>query len=116
MKTLDTAPYVRGGEQTYHRLTWGGQLRCTGGVKRLADDLDAWWLLTDIAAYQHDPAVQALWMQFWRLTVRDVGNGWGRGELVCLPDKGQPPVFRQEITCTNFPAPGVELWAAEGVL
>jgi hypothetical protein len=122
----------RGGTQRYHRLTVGG-LVCTDGVRYLAEQAGAYWLLNVIQSYQGQQAVRKAPFQVWRLTVdleaktgvvlayedSDSANGV---PLVRATGSGGWPRFvpgylvRQELEYTDFPLPEVKVWVIDGVI
>jgi hypothetical protein len=92
---------------------WTRRLVYTDGVKYLADNGEAHWLIDAIASYQGDRRITGNAtlrdMQFWKLTVAD-----GRGTLTCAEDSGREPVIVQEIEYTDFPLDEVEIWVERG--
>lgn len=101
------------GTEGYYK--YGHRILLTDGVKYLADEAEAYWLLDAIVSYQNDRRVKSNRMlreiQFWELKVKD-----GRGELTCVEDSGRPPVIRQEVAWTDFPLESVKLYLENGVL
>ena len=100
------------GTQEYFRH-WTQRLTYTEGVKYLADEGEAHWLIDAIAAHQGDKRItghqELRDMQFWKLTVKD-----GKGTLTCVPDSGRKAVITQEIAFTDFTLPEVEVWVERG--
>jgi hypothetical protein len=82
-----------------------GQSYMTDGVSELAETNDAHWLVTDIAAYATD--IDEAY-QFWSLKVVN-----GVGELRCVPDKGEDPVYELDWIVTDYPEGEVRLWVVK---
>lgn len=84
------------------------------GVKFLADQAEAHWLIDAIASYfGSDPMKQAIardmrlaTLQFWRLERQ--GNG---AVLTAVADSGEPPFITQHIPFTDFPLDFIDIWA-----
>lgn len=86
----------------------------TPGVRYLANEGEAYWLIDAIASYfgskimneamNKDSRLKSL--QFWRLDVND-----GKAVLTANADAGEEPFVRQEIEYTDFPLSEVEIWA-----
>jgi hypothetical protein len=100
------------GTETYYPH-WTGRLLYTDGIKYLADQGGAHWLIDAIASYQGDRRITGnpmlRNMQFWKLTVVDA-----RGTLTCVEDSGRVPLISQEIEFTDFPLDVVEVWVERG--
>jgi len=87
----------------------------TPGVRHLAENGGAYWLLDAIASYIGSaPLRRAILrddrlarLQFWRLEVAEDASA----ELTCRADQGQAPAIRQSIPFTDFPLERVEVWA-----
>lgn len=102
------------GGDLYYRHPLNRQVIYTEGVRFLAEQAEAFWLIDAIASYFGSPEMRAAVsaddrledMQFWTLTVVD-----GRGELTMEADAGVPPAITQEIPFTDFPLPIVRIWA-----
>jgi hypothetical protein len=92
---------------------WTGRLLYTEGVKYLADQGEAYWLIDAIASHQGDRRItdnpMLRNMQFWKLAVAD-----GRSTLTCVEDSGREPVIVQQIDFTDFPLDEVEVWVERG--
>ena len=86
----------------------------TPGVRYVADNGHAYWLIGAIVSYFGSPEMNVAMqqdyrlrnMQFWRLTVN--GNS---AVLVAEADVGEEPFIRQEIEYTDFPLEKIEIWA-----
>ena len=95
--------------ENYHRHS---AFSYTDGVKFLAEEAGAYWLLDHIASRQKrarkDKSLRAY--QVWHLTV-----GGSRGVLACQRRDGME-IFREEIAFTAFPLQEVSLHLEDGVL
>lgn len=113
-----------GSEQWYRAL---GSLRFTEGVKHLADEAQAYWLIDAIASYQPELARRVsgfsgepgIEFQVWFLRVdRDRGSA----VLTCQEDwdedepKAFPEIVRQEIPYTDFPLGLIRLYCEHQTL
>jgi len=101
------------GSDHYYRH-WAMRLVYTDGVKYVANDGDAYWLLDAISSYQtrtflKDPMLQEF--QVWKLTV----NADQKATLVCERDTNDV-VVTQEIAYTDFPLDEIKLYLVTGVL
>lgn len=90
---------------------WLGRLVYTEGVKFLAENAGAYWLLDAIASYQPQPEVASEPFQIWTLVVKDRS-----GTLSMRADSNRPVLVSQEIEFTDFPLPEFKLWLTDGVL
>jgi hypothetical protein len=84
----------------------------TPGVKYLADQAGAYWLIDAIASYfmsgqmaYPDPRLETL--QFWRLDV----NKDNSALLTARADSNVEPFITQRIEFTDFPLDQVDVWA-----
>jgi hypothetical protein len=84
----------------------------TDGVRFLAENAGAFWLLDVIASHQprcrRDPMLRD--MQFWTLKV----NADKSAVVTCERDEGDL-AFEQRIERTDFPLDGVRVWVEGGV-
>ncbi len=88
----------------------------TPGVRFLAEQAGAYWLLDVIASYigssEMTRAIRAddrlAEMQFWRLNVHPEGGA----EVLCRADSDEPAAIRQKIAFTDFPLDHADIWAA----
>jgi hypothetical protein len=90
----------------------------TDGVKYLADEADANWLIDEIALAQRRPKVSGEHFQAWKLKVEPSQQAL----LVCRrpapPDEdgGDDVVYKKRIDFTDFPLDEVSLYCVEGTL
>ena len=86
----------------------------TDGVKYIAEQGQAYWLLDAIASYQPDPRVKNDPMlqeiQFWKLRCED-----NSGTLICERDSDDV-VLTQKIPYTDFPLSEIHFYFQQGVL
>jgi hypothetical protein len=85
------------GTEAYHKLSIS-PIKCTDGVKVLADAAGAYWLVDAIGSYQGTPKIKDLGIQFWFLEVKD-----SKAVLYCIEDSGKPHLIEQKIEYTDFP-------------
>ena len=110
-KTLNLEQFT--GTERYYKH-WLGILY-TDGVKYLAEEAGAYWLIDAIASWQASPKVKRDRMlqriQFWKLRV----NPDNSAVLVCERDSDDV-ALTQEIEYTDFPLESVTLYLSECVL
>lgn len=86
----------------------------TPGIRYVAEQGKAYWLLDAIASYFGSPIVQDAMakdyrlksMQFWRLVVKDES-----AVLTAEADTGVEPFITQDIPFTDFPLDQIDIWA-----
>lgn len=94
------------GTQAYHILSpLHGGLKCTDGIKYLAEKAQAFWLIDAIASYMRKEPVQ-----FWHLEVKK-----DKAVLTMKEDSDQPILVTQKIGYTDFPF-SVDIWVMDGVV
>lgn len=86
----------------------------TDGVKFLADQAGAYWLLDLIASWQKRARRDSKLRDFQLWEIR-VDTAKRRGVVICLRDAGDE-AFRQHLPLTDFPLPSVKLYLENGVL
>lgn len=101
------------GTSQYYQHPLG--LKYTDGVKYLAENGQAYWLLDAIASWQADPKIrddrQLQEIQFWKLTV----NPDQSATLVCEQDLNDIAVT-QAIPFTDFGLESVTIYCQQGVM
>jgi len=112
--TLTTADLSHFTGTNHYYRHWAMWLVYTDGVKYVANDANAYWLLDAISSYQtrtflKDPMLQEF--QVWKLTV----TADQKGILVCERDTNDV-VVTQEIAYTDFPLSEIKLYLVESVL
>ena len=100
------------GTEKYHRFSPLSQLVMTDGVKFLAEEAGAYWLLDIIASYQSKCMKDNMLKDFqiWTLTVED-----GSGVVKCERDTDDV-AFTQDIPYTDFPLDSIKLYCIKGVI
>ena len=94
------------GSEHWYRHPLVRQVVFTDGAKYVADQAGAYWLIDEIAfAQKGEAAVAAEAFQVWKLAVTPKHTG----TLSC-EDGDFRTVFTKELTFTDFPEPGIELW------
>jgi hypothetical protein len=97
------------GTEQYHRFSpFFKNHVITDGVKYLAEQAGAYWLLDAIASYHRTCMKDEMLrdMQFWTLTVK--GN---KATLICERDTDNVAV-KQRIPFTDFPLESIKLYCA----
>ena len=88
---------------------------CTDGVKYLAEEGRAYWLLDAIAAHQINPIITSSerlqQFQIWEVLVED-----HQGQLECREDTNLPPAIVQQIPLTDFPFSRFKLYCVDNVI
>lgn len=96
---------------TCHHRHWLG-VGFTDGVKYLADEAGAHWLIDAIASWQPEAQKIDREFQVWELVV----NPDQSAVLSFRTDAGQPVSIRQTIPYTDFPLESIEIWVEDEVL
>lgn len=100
------------GSETFYRYGLAGDVLFTEGVKYVADTVGAYWLLDIISiANVCEPRVKVEEFQLWVLEVRDNSTG----NVTCDDGNGNV-VYRQELSFTDFPKPGIRLYFCNGTI
>ncbi|EMB14858.1 DUF6876 family protein [Rhodopirellula europaea] len=87
----------------------------TPGVRHLAENAHAFWLIDAIASYFVGPTMRRAiasddrlsTLQFWRLEVDDDQTAC----LYAVADKGIKPFIVQAIDYSDFPFDSIDIWA-----
>ena len=97
--------------ENYFRHSILKNLLFTDGVKFLADEASAYWLIDAIASHQLNPRIrkssELQEFQIWKLEV-DLEKS--RAVLLCQPDTDRDYVVRQRIGHTDFPLTEIKLY------
>jgi hypothetical protein len=99
------------GTENYYAHSSG--MRYTDGVKFLAGELEAYWLLDVIVSWQTE-ALRDSWLrefQLWELIVHEDGSA----TVICSRDTNDV-AFRQPIPFTDFALDSVRLYVEGGVI
>ena len=87
---------------------WAGQCVYTDGVKYVADEGGAHWLIDAIASWQTDPKVinnkKLAGFQLWTLKVKN-----GKAVLTCQEDSNEPNIVTQKMS-TDFPLSEIQFY------
>lgn len=99
------------GTEAYHRWSMLTNMVATDGVKWLAENAEAYWLLDTLASHQKTCSQDTMLrdMQFWTLTVSPDNSAL----LICERDSGDVAI-RQKIPLTDFPLSEIKLWVQNG--
>lgn len=95
------------GTESYHR--WNvlcPNFYLTDGTKYLADKAGCYWLMDLVASYQRQLLQRGEHFQVWKLKVNPDASA-----IVRCEDGNNHKVLQQSIPFTDFPAPGIEVWA-----
>ena len=108
-----------GSERLYRH--WMKRIRFSEGVKFLADNAGAYWLIDLIASWQIKPKVRGEEFQVWILKVdRDHPPSKPMAYARCYNDTPEPDnanqVCVQGIPYTDFPLDEITLWLVDGTL
>ena len=85
--------------------------RYTEGVKYLAKNAGAYWLLDYIFSHQRDVSIKAERFQVWKLTVNDDNSA-----VIRVEDGNNNEVKCYNLTFTDFPLKKYSLWFIGGML
>lgn len=99
-----------GTEYYYYLPPFPKHLVYTDGVRFLATEANAYWLIQFIFGKQIVPAVRKEEFQVWKLKVED-----REGVITCDDGNGNI-VFSEKIDYTDFPAPEIKLYFTDNVL
>lgn len=104
------------GTTQYYLYLFG--LKLTDGVKFMADEAGAYWLLDIISSYQHDPKIRREPFQIWelKLSPKDTTTGRHPAVVTMKTDTNQPLLVKQEISHTDFPLASITLYLIDGVI
>jgi hypothetical protein len=111
-KTLDESELANftGSENWYRH--WLGKVLFTDGVKHVADQAGAYWLIDEIAISQTRPKVRAEEFQVWTLKV-DLEK---RKAVLSCDDGNGNVVFTKRIEFTDFPLVEIKFYYADGTI
>jgi tryptophanase len=109
LREADLANFT--GSENWYRH-WLGKALYTDGVKYVADQAGAHWLIDEIAINETRPKVRAEEFQVWTFTV-DLDKR--KGVLACDDGNGTV-VFSKRIDYTEFPLPEIKLYYADGTI
>lgn len=98
------------GSETCYRH-WAGALRFTEGVKFLADEAGAYWLIDNITAFRLDAKVRCEEFVLWRLLVNA-----DRSATLIAEDGNENELLRQHVPWTDFPLEEISLYLTDETL
>lgn len=107
----ESLEHFQGSERLYPLLLTN--LRCTEGVKHVAEAGKAHWLVTDLCSFRLDDRIKSKPhdYEFWSLTVANPGPEGARSAVLsCCLDDDETPVFTHEYRHTDFPLSEIVLW------
>jgi hypothetical protein len=102
------------GTENWYRHGLVRNVTFTDGVKFLAENAGAFWLVDEVAFAQHNKKVRGEEFQVWTLT-RDVGELKSGATLTCDDGNGNV-VFTKRIPFTDFPLAEIKLYFEGGVI
>ena len=107
-KALNYALEQFNGTENYYPHLLG--IQYTDGIKYLADQAGAYWLI-DLIASRQTKTIKQIPFQIWTLKTKD-----STGVITMKEDTGEPNRVRQEIEFTDFPLKSIKLYFIDGVL
>ena len=97
-----------GTENYYVNPLFGTGFGYTDGVKFLAENAGAYWLIDIIGSYQIDRRVKAEDFQLWTLTRK------GEGCVVSMTDgNDEKAIITQEVEFTDFPLETIKFYVCD---
>ena len=100
------------GTEHWYRHPLARHALYTDGIKYLADQAGAYWLIDIIALAQRaEKAFQGQPFQVWTLKVEE-----DRSALLTATDGNGAGLYKQRLDFTDFPLPQIELWVEENVI
>ena len=99
-----------GSEQLFYNPLFP-RCRYTEGVRHLAEQAGAYWLLDHIFAHQSLAILEDQPFQVWKITVRD-----DESARIEVEDGNRHSLKSFRIPYTDFPFPEFTLWCVDGVL
>ena len=107
----ETLAHATGSEKVWRLFRGRDDFLITEGVRALGDMAEAWWLLTDIAAWFCEEKVRRESFTDWTLKLD------GTKATLVGEDGNGHELVRQEIPYTDFPLPeGITLFKVGNVL
>jgi hypothetical protein len=110
MLTKGTQDQFTGLDRLYrHRLV--RTITYTEGVKKVAEEAKAYWLIDYIVSMQLEYKIAAKPFQVWTLVVDDAHQA----TITCKVSNGRT-IYKDEFLNTDFPLPEIIFWITENVL
>ena len=100
------------GSERFYRHAMVRDVICTEGIKYVADEVGAHWLIDEIAfAQKHAPKLRREDFQNWELIVS------AGGSAVSICDDGNSyRLYTKQIEWSDFPAPGIRFYFCNDTL
>ncbi|MDE1905130.1 MAG: hypothetical protein KGH75_01585 [Rhodospirillales bacterium] len=98
------------GSETCYRH-WAGSLRFTEGVKFLADEANAYWLIDNIAWSRLKAEVRREEFVLWKLVVHD-----NHTATLIAEDGNSRELLRQAVPWTDFPLKEISFYLTDNTL
>jgi hypothetical protein len=108
-RLLDGLAHHTGSEAVFRH--WSKRLVYTEGVRYLAEQANAYWLIDLIASWCPDPRIQAREFIHWKLTVNV-----DRTAVAIADDGDENEILRQAIPHTDFPLDEITLYLTNETL
>lgn len=80
----------------------------TDGVKAMADQYQAYWLIDVIASYQMTKRIKCIPFQIWSINSTE-----GKVVIEMCEDTDKPVLVRQQIPYTDFPEGSLQLYCID---
>ena len=80
----------------------------TDGVKAMADQYQAYWLIDVVVSYQMTKRIKCIPFQIWRINSTE-----GKAVIEMRQDTDQPVLVRQQIPFTDFPEGSLQLYCID---
>lgn len=80
----------------------------TDGVKGIADQYQAYWVIDVIVSYQMMKRIKCMPFQIWTINSRE-----GKAVIEMRQDTEQPVLVRQQIPFTDFPEGSLQLYCID---
>ncbi len=110
-KIRNTLAYATGSEKCWRLFPGRDDFLITEGVKSMVDMCEAYWLLSDIAAWFCEPKVRRESFTDWTLKLD------GKKGVLVGEDGNGHELVRQEIPYTDFPLPeGITLFKVDNII
>ena len=109
-KTIDLSNF-RGSENFYEHNLLNISCIMTEGIKYLADEANAYWLLDAILSHQTNTLVRKEEFQVWSLK-KDIGEKW----ILSCEDGNKHEIVIQRIPYSDFPIDEITIWFTNGTL
>ncbi len=103
------------GTENWYRHRLGREFLYTDGVKYVAEEAGAFWLIDAIISHQYDPRIKSNQglqeFQLWKLEVKE-----DRSAMLICEDGNDIVILTQEIPFTDFALPRIKFYMENKVL